>query len=209
MAEGDEPATGVFGYGTEGVAAFVVVAKVHGYKYSGFYLFDELFGAFHIIFSHPAVYGKHDNADEGNLLPDEAHFCQEVSFGFAYLLRGGLFAPMPVVEVARMEKGRALQVDEEGDAHVGGAERTHAQRVVYVLFSFIYIDGVVRLGAMVLENIFGEEVANVGALLFPGEHFAVEMVGVEVGGQHVELAGTLEQAVVDDAFVGAVSEESL
>jgi len=33
-------------------SAFVVFTEVHGYKYSSFYLFDELFCTFHIIFSH-------------------------------------------------------------------------------------------------------------------------------------------------------------
>ena len=56
MGDADKPASCIFGKITEGVSAFVVFTEVHGYKYSSFYLFDELFCTFHIIFSHPAVH---------------------------------------------------------------------------------------------------------------------------------------------------------
>ena len=36
----------------------IIFTKVHGHKYSSFYLFDELFCPFHIIFSHSPVHRK-------------------------------------------------------------------------------------------------------------------------------------------------------
>ena len=38
------------------------------------------------------------------------YFCEKVAFGLAYFLRGGLFAPVPVVQVAGVEQADALQV---------------------------------------------------------------------------------------------------
>ena len=66
MGDGYETASAGFGYRSEGIASFVVFAKVHGYKYSSFYSFDELLGSFHVIFSHSAVYGKHYQVDGRN-----------------------------------------------------------------------------------------------------------------------------------------------
>ena len=58
MGNTNKTATVRFGYALEGVSSFVIFAEVHGYKYSSFYLFDELFRPFHVIFSHSSVHGK-------------------------------------------------------------------------------------------------------------------------------------------------------
>ena len=122
MGDGYETASAGFGYRSEGIASFVVFAKVHGYKYSSFYSFDELLGSFHVIFSHSAVYGKHYQVDGRNCCLKIFYLCQEVSFSFAYLLFSRFFALMPVAQVTGMKNALALQMDQKGDAHIRRTE---------------------------------------------------------------------------------------
>ncbi len=58
MGDADKTASCIFGKTLKRVAAFVIFTEVHGHKYSSFYLFDELFCPFHVIFSHSPVYRK-------------------------------------------------------------------------------------------------------------------------------------------------------
>ena len=51
-----------------------------------------------------------------------------------------------------------------------------------------------------LQDVFGQYVPDIGPFLPPGEHLAVEVVGMEMRGKHVKHAGPLQQAVVHDAF---------
>ena len=43
MGDADKPASCIFGEITKRITAFIIFTKVHGHKYSSFYLFDELF----------------------------------------------------------------------------------------------------------------------------------------------------------------------
>ena len=47
MGDADKPASCIFGEITKRITAFIIFTKVHGHKYSSFYLFDELFCPFH------------------------------------------------------------------------------------------------------------------------------------------------------------------
>lgn len=67
--------------------------------------------------------------------------------------------------------------------------------VVFVDATFIYIESVVGLGAAVLQDVFREDVVDVGTDVAPAEHFGMEVVGMEMGGEDVEGAGPVEQAV--------------
>ncbi len=58
LGDADKPASCIFGEITKRITAFIIFTKVHGHKYSSFYLFDELFCPFHIIFSHSPVHRK-------------------------------------------------------------------------------------------------------------------------------------------------------
>ena len=42
MGDADKPASCIFGEITKRITAFIIFTKVHGHKYSSFYLFDEL-----------------------------------------------------------------------------------------------------------------------------------------------------------------------
>lgn len=154
MGDGDETASTGFGYRPESITSLVVFAEVHGYKYSSFYSFDELLGAFHIIFSHSAVDGEHYQIDGRSRFPEKFYFCQKVAFGFAYLLFGRLFAPMPIVEVTGMEDTFPLQMNQEGDAYVRRTESLNAQCIIFVLLTFINIDRIFTLCPMMLQDIF-------------------------------------------------------
>ena len=52
-------------------------------------------------------------------------------------------------------------------------------------------------------DVLGEDVAHVGLLLPPAEDVRVEVVGVEMAGQHVEGDRPPEQVAVEAARVGA------
>lgn len=60
------------------------------------------------------------------------YLCKKVAFRLAYLLRSRLFAPMPVVQVAGMEQADALQIYQERDAYIGGAEGFDTDIFVFV-----------------------------------------------------------------------------
>ena len=140
---------------------------MHWCKYSGFYSFHELFRTAHVIFSDAAVHRKHGYVYQRGLLLQDFYFCEKVAFGLAYFLRGGLFAPVPVVQVAGVEQADALQVYQKGDADVGGAEGFDADVPVFVDVTFIYIGGILRRCTPVFQNIFGEDIPDVGVLFLP------------------------------------------
>ena len=136
---------------------------MHRCKYSGFYPFHELFRTAHVIFSDAAVHRKHGYIYPGSLLLQVFYLCKKVAFRLAYLLRSGLFAPMPVVQVAGMEQAYALQIYQERDAYIGGAEGFDTDIFVFVDIPLIYVNGIFRRGTPVFQNIFGEDIPDVGA----------------------------------------------
>ena len=86
------------------------------------------------------------------------YLCKKVAFRLAYLLRSRLFAPMPVVQVAGMEQAHALQIYQERDAYIGGAEGFDTDIFVFVDIPLIYVNGIFRRGTPVfrisLEKIY-------------------------------------------------------
>ena len=54
---------------------------------------------------------------------------------------------------------------------------------------------------MGLQNIFGEDVLNVGALLFPSQYFTVKVIGMEMGGQYVQFTRPLQEIIMHDSPV--------
>ena len=95
------------------------------------------------------------------------YLCKKVAFRLAYLLRSGLFAPMPVVQVAGMEQAYALQIYQERDAYIGGAEGFDTDIFIFVDIPLIYVNGIFRRGTPVFQNIFGEDIPDVGPLFLP------------------------------------------
>ena len=140
---------------------------MHRCKYSGFYPFHELFRTAHVIFSDAAVHRKHGYVYQRGLLLQDFYFCEKVAFGLAYFLRGGLFAPVPVVQVAGVEQADALLVYQERDAYIGGAEGFDTDIFVFVDIPLIYVNGIFRRGTPVFQNIFGEDIPDVGPLFLP------------------------------------------
>ena len=103
----------------------------------------------------------------GSLLLQVFYLCKKVAFRLAYLLWSGLFAPMPVVQVAGMEQAYALQIYQERDAYIGGAEGFDTDIFVFVDIPLIYVNGIFRVARRCFQNIFGEDIPDVGPLLLP------------------------------------------
>ena len=126
---------------------------MHWDKDSGFYPIYELFRSAHIIFSDTAIYRKHSDIYRRRCVLQQFHFGQEVSFGLAYLLRSGFLAPMPVVQVAGVEDAPALEVYQERDAYVRGAECFDADMLILVDVTFINIGSIFCRSATMFQNI--------------------------------------------------------
>ena len=56
MGDADKTASGIFSKTTKRISPLIIFTEVHGHKYSSFYLFDELFCPFHVIFSHSPIH---------------------------------------------------------------------------------------------------------------------------------------------------------
>lgn len=143
-----------FGYRLEGIVFFVVFVKVYGYKYSSFYLFDELLGFFYVIFFYLVVYGKYYQVDGWNCCLKIFYFCQEVFFCFVYFLFGRFFVLMLVVQVIGMKNVFVLQMDQKGDVYICRIECLNMQYIIFVFFIFINIDCIFFLCLMVFQNVF-------------------------------------------------------
>ncbi len=52
---------------------------------------------------------------------------------------------------------------------------------------------------MGFQDIFGENILNVGALFFPRQYFTVEVGGVKVSGQYIEFTRSLQEVVMYDS----------
>ena len=92
---------------------------------------------------------------------------------------------MPVVQVAGMENTPILQVKQERTADIRWAESIDTNCLVFVCFSFFNIESIFGFGTMGFQDIFGENILNVGALFFPGQYLTVKVVGMEMGGQYI------------------------
>ena len=79
-----------------------------------------------------------------------------------------------------MEQPSALQVYQEGDTHIGRTEGLDTDMFVFVGVALIDVGGIFRWGAAVLQDVFGEYVADVGPQFFPWKNFAIEVVGMEM-----------------------------
>ena len=73
----------------------------------------------------------------------------------------------------------------ERTADICRSEGVDADRVVFVCFSFFNIESIFGFGTMGFQDIFGENILNVGALFFPGQYLTVKVVGMEMGGQYI------------------------
>ena len=100
-----------------------------------------------------------------------------------------------------MEDVPVLQMDQERTADIGRAECFDADRLVFVGFSFFNIGSVFGLCTMAFQNIFGENVPDVGTCFFPRQYFTVEVVGVKVSGQYIEFTRSLQEVVMYDSPV--------
>ena len=56
MGDADKTASDIFSKTTKRIPPLIIFTEVHGHKYSSFYLFDELFCPFHVIFSHSPIH---------------------------------------------------------------------------------------------------------------------------------------------------------
>ena len=164
---GQETATFAFGKLAESISALVFLAEVHRNKDSGFYSFHELFRTSHIVFPDAVVHWKHGYVYRRGGLLEVLHLGKEVAFRFPDFLWGGLFTPMPVIQVSGMKQPDALQVDQKRDAHVRGAECFDTDIRVFVHITFIYIGGILTCGTTMFQDVLGEDVVNIRALGLP------------------------------------------
>ena len=186
MMQGDEAAAVSFGYGLEGIAAFVVLAEVHRHKGSGFYRIYKLRCSAHVVAPHAPIYREEGHIHLGCLTLQVAQLGQIVAFSFAYLFGSRFFAPVPVVQIAGVEQTHTLQVDEERDAYIGRSEGLDLQLPIVVAVAFMQVGGCFAGRTAVAQDVGREEVMDLRMLFAPTQHLGIEVVGVEVRAQYVD-----------------------
>jgi len=107
---------------------------------------------------------------------------------------------MPTVQIACMEDCFPFSSNHKRITRIGRAESIDTDVFVFKVLAFLEVNSIIFTSKLLLQNIFREQIDDVRPLRLPFQHFGIEMVGMKMRSQDIELFFPFQQFVVYESF---------
>ena len=171
--------------------------KMHRHQQVRMQTLHKLGGSPHEITSQAGVYRKECQVDVRGLTCQQLQFVQIHFLRTCHLLWGRFILPVPIIQIACMKQHLVSQRHPERDTHIGRTKRLHLQPFIRIGVSLLQPIGLVLSGPTMFQDIFREEIVNIGLTLLPRQHLRIEMVGMEMGCQDIQRSRPVQQVLRD------------